>query len=154
MNQNTVSGDMIALKLRQLKADQIEMIHSNMYFVSFTLENGTPVSYVFNITKGEKYFLQRMRPYAMVSGKFADANEIVEFIRNDITMFRNAANSKNFPSFLETLDAGMDVLREIEMLFLSHNVSPEALHEIKEHLKEAEKQIQAVGAQADRVHLP
>ena len=57
MNENTVTGDIIALKLRQLDTKDIRMIRSNMYFVDFELEDGTRVSYVFNITKGNKYFL-------------------------------------------------------------------------------------------------
>lgn len=56
MNENTVTGDIIALKLRQLDTKDIRMIRSNMYFVDFELEDGTRVSYVFNITKGNKYF--------------------------------------------------------------------------------------------------
>ena len=80
MNKNTVSGDIIDWQLRQMGASNITFVNSNMYIVDFKLEGGLLVSYVFNITRGDKYFLQRMRPYAMVQGKYANTAEIAEFI--------------------------------------------------------------------------
>ena len=76
MNKNTVSGDIVDWQLRQMGASNITFVNSNMYIVDFKLEKGLLVSYVFNITRGDKYFLQRMRPYAMVQGKYANTAEI------------------------------------------------------------------------------
>ena len=84
MNVNTISGEIISTSLRQMGADSVKEIHGIMYIVNFVLNCGNEVSYVFNITKGNKYFLQRMRPYAIPYGKFADGDEIIEFIKNDI----------------------------------------------------------------------
>ena len=50
----------------------IREINSIMHIVRFQLENGFEVAYVFNITKNNKYFLQRMRPYALAHGKMAE----------------------------------------------------------------------------------
>ena len=119
MNENTVTGDIIALKLRQLQTKDIRMIRSNMYFVDFELDDGTKVSYVFNITKGDKFFLQRMRPYAIVHGKFGTADEIVDFIRKDIAMFRNAVKSSNFPAFVKTFQAGSEVSRHVLQVIIA-----------------------------------
>lgn len=66
MNQNTVSGDIIAFNLKQLGATDIKVFDSRMHIANFDLGNGLIVSYVFNITRKDKFFLQRMRPYAMV----------------------------------------------------------------------------------------
>ena len=90
MNRNTVSGDIIDWQLRQMGASNITFVNSNMYIVDFKLEGGLLVSYVFNITRGDKYFLQRMRPYAMVQGKYANTAQIAEFIEKDLSKFRNA----------------------------------------------------------------
>ena len=76
MNQNTVSGDIIAFNLKQLGATDIKVFDSRMHIANFDLGNGLIVSYVFNITRKDKFFLQRMRPYAMVKGKYADQREI------------------------------------------------------------------------------
>ena len=81
MNQNTVSGDIIAFNLKQLGATDIKVFDSRMHIANFDLGNGLIVSYVFNITRKDKFFLQRMRPYAMVKGKYADQREIIEFIK-------------------------------------------------------------------------
>ena len=71
MNQNTVTGDYININLRQLGATSIKEFNSIMHIAEFDLGDGLIVSYVFNITRHNKYFLQRMQPYAMVHGKFA-----------------------------------------------------------------------------------
>ena len=102
MNQNTVSGDIVDLKLSQLGATQITKLRSHMYIVDFALENGIEISYVFNITKHDKYFLQRMRPYAMVQGKYADTKEITKFIKEDLRRFRTAEHSSNFEEFVDS----------------------------------------------------
>ena len=87
MNQNTVSGDIIAFKLIQLCESDIKVLDCRMLIANFDLVNGLVFSYVFNITRKDKFFLQRMRPYAMVKGKYADQREIIEFIKDDITRF-------------------------------------------------------------------
>ena len=51
MNANSISGDMINFRLRQLGATSIREINSIMHIVRFQLENGFEVAYVFNITK-------------------------------------------------------------------------------------------------------
>ena len=80
MNQNTVTGDYININLRQLGATSIKEFNSIMHIAEFDLGDGLIVSYVFNITRHNKYFLQRMQPYAMVHGKFASDQEIIDFI--------------------------------------------------------------------------
>ena len=56
MNQNTVSGDIIAFNLKQLGATDIKVFDSRMHIANFDLGNGLIVSYVFNITRHNKYF--------------------------------------------------------------------------------------------------
>ena len=66
MNQNTVTGDYININLRQLGATSIKEFNSIMHIAEFDLGDGLIVSYVFNITRHNKYFLQRMQ-WSMVN---------------------------------------------------------------------------------------
>ena len=91
------------------------------------LENGFEVAYVFNITKNNKYFLQRMRPYALAHGKMADAESIVAFITEDIAKFRQAQRSSNFHTFIETASLMNTLTAKLEELFLNNNVDGKLL---------------------------
>ena len=134
MNKNTVSGDIIDWQLRQMGASNITFVNSNMYIVDFKLEGGLLVSYVFNITRGDKYFLQRMRPYAMVQGKYANTAEIAEFIEKDLSKFRNAERSSNFVKFIEISKKGAEFAEALENLFLNYNVGREEMESMEEKL--------------------
>ena len=110
MNQNTVTGDYININLRQLGATSIKEFNSIMHIAEFDLGDGLIVSYVFNITRHNKYFLQRMQPYAMVHGKFASDQEIIDFITADLKRFENAKNSHNFNTFLLISHLGHQII--------------------------------------------
>lgn len=153
MNQNTVSGDIINLKLRQMNASNITLVRSNMYIVDFTLENGVIVSYVFNITKKDKYFLQRMRPYAMVQGKYADTREIVRVIRADLEKFRNAAKSHNFEEFVEISQKNLRLTEEVEDMFLTHNIDKAELDQINSELDCLLKRVKKLSEKSDAIVL-
>lgn len=127
MNANSITGDVINVRLRQLGASSIREINSIMHIVRFELESGFEVAYVFNITKDNKYFLQRMRPYALAHGKMADAESIVAFIEEDIGKFRRAQNSSNFDTFIKTATLMNTLTAKLEDMFLNHNVDGELL---------------------------
>ena len=127
MNANSITGDVINVRLRQLGASSIREINSIMHIVRFELESGFEVAYVFNITKDNKYFLQRMRPYALAHGKMADAESIVAFIEEDIEKFRRAQNSSNFDTFIKTANLMNTLTAKLEDMFLNHNVDGELL---------------------------
>lgn len=151
MNKNSVIGDIVDLKLSQMGATQITKLRSHMYIVDFTLENGMKVSYVFNITKHDKYFLQRMRPYAMVQGKYADTKEITKFIKEDLRRFRTAEHSSNFEEFVDVSRMGVELSHKLEDLFLHYNVDKATLDEMQGtltrmmlHLEQLQHQISPV----------
>ena len=148
MNRNTVSGDIVDLNLNQMGATQITKLRSYMYIVDFELENGLMISYVFNITKHDKYFLQRMRPYAMVQGKYADTQEITKFIKEDLKRFRNAEGSSNFSEFVDISRKSVQLAHDLETLFLNYNVDRATLDEMEGtltrmsmHLEQLKKQL-------------
>lgn len=134
MNENTISGDLIGVSLRQLGATSVREIRSMMHIATFDLGDGIEVSYVFNITKGNQYYLQRMRPYALPWGMFADAGQIVRFITSDIEKFRNAVNSSNFKEFVGLAEKTTMLVTQLEAVFLNNNVTPESLRAFDEEL--------------------
>ena len=144
MNENTISGDLIGVALRQLGADSVREIRSMMHIANFMLDDGAEVTYVFNITKGDRYFLQRMRPYAMPWGMFADENQIIRFIRQDIEKFRNAHRSRNFQKFIETEGKVSGLVDKLEALFLSCNVDSAEFDALGRHLDALEAELDAL----------
>lgn len=153
MNVNSITGDIIGVSLRQLGAIKVTEFGSHMHIVDFELDNGLKVSYVFNITKNDKYFLQRVRPYAMPHGKFASDKEIIEFITTDITRFRNASHSSNFGKFIKTTETGNELVYTMESLFLNHNVDKRALEEISIELDTLAAKVQRLHDNAEYIPL-
>ena len=150
MNKNTVSGDIIDWQLRQMGASNITFVNSNMYIVDFKLEGGLLVSYVFNITRGDKYVLQRMRPYAMVQGKYANTAEIAEFIEK----VRNAERSSNFVKFIEISKKGAEFAEALENLFLNYNVGREEMESMEEKLDRLLEHIGQAKEKAAPIQMP
>ena len=133
----SVSGDYINMLLRQMGAASINHFDSKMNIVNFDLGDGLIVSYVYNVTRKNKYFLQRMRSYSLVEGFYATEEEIIEFIRKDIAKFKNAKNSKNFNTFLLISHLGHHVSSHIEELFLNYNVPEEQMRKIEKELEDS-----------------
>lgn len=154
MNKNTVSGDIVDWQLRQMGASNITFVNSNMYIVDFKLEKGLLVSYVFNITRGDKYFLQRMRPYAMVQGKYANTAEIAEFIENDLSRFRNAEHSSNFDKFIEISKKGAEFAEALENLFLNYNVDKDEMERMDEKLDKLLEHLAQAREKAAPIQMP
>ena len=75
-----MNEELIQEKLEEMNATKIQKLDSQMYLVNFDLKEDMRISYVFNITREGKYFLQRMRPYSMVHGKFSNEYEVLSFI--------------------------------------------------------------------------
>ena len=154
MNKNTVSGDIVDWQLRQMGASNITFVNSNMYIVDFKLEKGLLVSYVFNITRGDKYFLQRMRPYAMVQGKYANTAEIVEFIEKVLSRFRNAEHSSNFDKFIEISKKGAEFAEALENLFLNYNVDKDEMERMDEKLDKLLEHLEQAREKAAPIQMP
>ena len=108
-----MNEELIQEKLEEMNATKIQKLDSQMYLVNFDLKEDMRISYVFNITREGKYFLQRMRPYSMVHGKFSNEYEVLSFIKHDVEKFQNAANSTNFIKFLEISNKGLQLTEEI-----------------------------------------
>ncbi|HIY38155.1 MAG TPA: hypothetical protein H9835_03305 [Candidatus Agathobaculum merdigallinarum] len=150
MLTSSFSGDIINVALRQMGASSIKEIRNGiLYIAKFELSDDLCVTYVFNVTKRDKYFLQRVAPYPISHGDFDGAQEVVDFIRKDIQKFRNAHNSHNFPKFLDTTDAMVRLSHAVELLFLERNVSEEDLDGLSQSLEAAINAIKEI-----REHSP
>ena len=112
------------------------------------------MSYVFNITRGDKYFLQRMRPYAMVQGKYANTAQIAEFIEKDLSKFRNAEHSRNFDKFIEISKKGAEFAEALENLFLNYNVGKEEMESMEEKLDRLLEHIGQAKKKAAPIQVP
>ena len=79
MFTTTFSGELINVALRQLGATRIvETRNGIMYKVEFKLSDDLTVTYVFDVTKHDKYYIQRIAPYPISHGDFASADEVIE----------------------------------------------------------------------------
>ena len=154
MNRNTVTGDYININLRQLGATSIKEFNSIMHIAEFDLGDGLIVSYVFNITRHNKYFLQRVEPYAMIHGKFASDQEIIDFITEDLKRFQNAKNSHNFDTFLIISHLGHHVTENIEKLFLNYNVDSENHENIRNEMEDSLRHILSLFDHSEKIDLP
>ena len=131
MGLTTFSGDFVDVGLRQLGAEKIKVVNGKVHIVDFDLGDGLEVTYVFSITKEQKFFLQRSNPYPMIHGKFANEKEIILFIKKDIAAFRNAKKSSNFRPFVKAVRDTWSLMEEVETLFINRNVATEDLHDIQ-----------------------
>ena len=120
--------------LRQMGAD-VEVINSYMCYVKFYVE-GTKISYVYNVHKKNKYFLERIEPYSQVAGTFNCEEDVVEIIKIDLEQFKIAKKSKVFDYLVDINKEITNVSREFEDLYLYYNVHKEHREAIMDKIKE------------------
>lgn len=152
MITSSFSGDVINVSLRQMGASSIKEVRNGiLYIAKFELAAELCVTYVFNVTKRDKYYLQRVSPYPISYGDFEGAGEVVEFIRRDVEKFRNAINSHNFPRFLQTANEMVQLSHAIELLFLERNVSAEDIDSLYHGLEDGLNRIKEIREHAPRI---
>ena len=149
MNKNTVSGDIIAFNLKQLGATDIKVFDSRMHIANFDLGNGFVVSYVFNITRKDKFFLQRMRPYAMVKGKYAAQNEIFEFIRDDIARIKKLVELESIDKYVEIAEKMGNAYERLEHIFLHHNVDEDIVDNLNREIDEFADELEEIHSKSE-----
>lgn len=153
MITSSFSGDIINVALRQMGAASIKEVRNGiLYIAKFELAEDLCVTYVFNVTKRDKYYLQRVEPYPISYGDFDGAGEVVEFIGRDIRKFRNAMQSHNFPKFLDTTNEMVRLSHAIELLFLERNVSAEDMEGLQQALEAGIDKIKEIRAHSPKVN--
>jgi hypothetical protein len=127
------------MKLVQMGAD-FKQVNSKLCYVKFHIDD-LAVSYVYNINAKNKYFLERVKPYPIVSKEFENEEDVIKQIEVDIKQFKNASKSRNIHEFIEINRELYRSMKEFEDLFLYYNVPNEALRNILEQTKEIHKHV-------------
>lgn len=128
--RNIVSDDMINLVLRQMGAVSIKTSPAYINIAKFEIGN-LRLTYMYEV-KEEDIYLQRISPYPMMIGKIYNEQQVVEIIANDLKKFKNACSSSNFSKFISIANDVVSFDKEIENLFMSHNVSKKDLEEVEQ----------------------
>ncbi len=140
------------MKLIQMGAD-VTVVSSQMVYVSFDITEDVTVSYVYNINKKNKYFLERIRPYPLPVKTYDSAEDICNIIKIDIEQFKIAAKSHNVQAFIKTNQAFHDIIMKFEDLFLYYNIKPEVFKQLKMDIEDIEKTIDEATGTATRVYF-
>ncbi len=152
MITSSFSGDIINASLRQMGATSIKEVRNGiLYIAKFELADDLCITYVFDVTKRNRYFLQRVAPYPMSYGDFDNERSLVEFIRHDIQRFRNAYRSHNFAKFLDTANSMIQFSHAVELLFLERNVPAEDLDHLYDTIQQGLDQVRELHERAPRV---
>jgi hypothetical protein len=153
MNRNTVSGDIIGLNLRQLGATSIKVFPSRMHIANFDLGDGFIVSYVFNITRKDKFFLQRMRPYSMVKGMYADQKEIIDFIKDDIERFRKSIRLNDAEKYIALAEKVSNLYDRMDHIFLHHKVDSTVLDRLNKEFDELAEEVENIHSSSEIIRM-
>ncbi len=132
MSLPTFSSDFIDTTLYQLGATSIKVVNGKQHVVDFVLGEDMKVTYLFTITRENRFYLQRAWPYPMVHGRFSNEKEIIDFIARDSQAFRRAVNSRNYPQFVENVRCALSLTEDLEGLFLRRNIRGEDLSTLHE----------------------
>lgn len=140
------------MKLIQMGAD-VKVVSSQMVYVSFDITEEIKVSYVYNINKNNKYFLERIKPYPLPVRAYESAEDICEIIRIDIDQFKNAVKSHNVYEFIKSGRDFHKVIKMFEDLFLYYNVKPETLKRIESDISDVYETIKKAKEECERVYF-
>ncbi len=150
MIRDTISDDMINVLLRQMGAASIKTTPAHVNIAKFEMGPDVKVTYLYEMHADEIY-LQRVSPYPMMIGKLYNEQQVADIIEADLAKFRAAYESSNFPKFLETAKSVFCVNKELESLFLHHNVEGDDLEKIRRGLEELHRLIGQIGKESPKL---
>lgn len=130
MINNNISLDILLMGCKQMGATDIDSNSTKLHIIKFKISEELTVSYLCNAKDEEKIFLQRVEPYPIRNTQFESVENILKFIKKDVLLFKNAAKSRNFKIFLDIVNKNYLIRRNIEDLFLFHNVDREFLEKV------------------------
>lgn len=144
--RSIVSDDMINIMLRQMGAISIKTSPAYINIAKFEIGD-LKLTYMYEV-RDEDIYLQRVSPYPLMIGKIYNEQQVVEIIANDLRKFKNAYNSTNFSKFVSLANNVVSFDKEIENLFMSHNVPGEALTELEQMMDAIHDKLAALMKQA------
>lgn len=124
---------MINVMLRQAGAVSIKTSPAHINIAKFVIGEEVRLTYMYEV-KEEEIYLQRVSPYPMMIGKIYNEQQVVDIIKLDLQKFQSAYNSTNFNKFIELASYVTTFNKDIENLFMTHNVPREKLEQIEEEM--------------------
>lgn len=134
MIRSNMSNDMINIRLRQLGAVSIKTSPAHINIAKFEVAEDLRISYMYEV-KEEEIYLQRINPYPLMIGKIYNEQQVVDIIEMDLKKFRSAYQSSCFPQFVKLTSGVVTFNKEIENLFMMHNVPAEELDKLEEQIE-------------------
>ncbi len=131
---------------------QVKIIKGIMCYVKFNIKE-IDVEYVYHINNLNNYFLQRISPYPMNIGSYANKDEILNVIKHDIKQFENASNSTIFKEFININKRFADTERHFEDLYLYYNIPHDMFKKLNDSLDEIEDSIKNYKTRSERVYF-
>lgn len=131
MSLPTFSSDFIDTTLYQLGATTIKVVNGKQHVVDFVLDEDIKITYLFTVTRENRYYLQRAEPYPMVHGRFSDWREIIDFIAKDIKAFQWVVECGQYPQCVENVRCALSLAEDVEKIFLQHHLEPEDLEDLQ-----------------------
>ena len=144
LTADKVASDMIDMMMKQLGATSIKNMPAHINVYEFDINGELTIKYMLDLRRDHAMYLRRVTPYPMLLGKFYGETDVVDFIRRDITKFKNASKSDKFKQFIELTDNLTQFNREIEQLFLNRNVPTAAFEEFSEEMERVRETIEQI----------
>lgn len=143
------------LSVNTMKLEQeggiVKIIESKTCYVKFMVD-GIKLSYVYNINKDGKFFLERISPYPLPIREFDLEGMVVDLILFDVEQFRNASKSKNMKQFIDMSLQVANTIKSFEYLFLYYNVDKEDLEDLQKKLDEVKDKISLTREKSKRIY--
>jgi len=140
-----------SVKLSQMGA-RVQVVNSKMCFVLFEFEE-LEVSYVYNINKKGRYFLERIRPYPLALREFEEERDVIQTIAVDALKFKNARKSHNIDLFVRVNCELNELQSKFEALFLNYNVSKTDVEGLLKDIDDINNRIETSKETSDLIHL-
>lgn len=140
MKNTSIDTDKATIMFHQMGA-KVKTIHGVVSYVKFTFDENLELNYVYNLTKDDEIYLQRIKPYSFGAGVFKTVNDVIAFIKSDVAKFKNASNSSVFDTFIFNNQKMHELIDGIERLFLEKNVPKDKMMEITDLLGTLDQKI-------------
>jgi hypothetical protein len=137
------------IKLTQMGAD-VKIINSKMCYVKFDIE-GFKLSYVYNINKKGKYFLERIAPYPLPIREFENEQDVINIINIDRKQFTSAIEHYEIEDYVCINKKLNETMKKFEDLFLYYRVNKEKCSDILKKINAINDEIKDIQKSSERI---
>lgn len=136
-------------QLRELGC-KVKSIQGIMFFVKYESKE-LKISYLYHITKNNKYFLERIKPYVVVAGEFGTEEDVVKAISIDLEQFQNASHSSHFNEFIAIDTSISDTVARFEDLFLYYNLAQDDIDLLNQEIRKINDLLIEIKNRSERI---